>query len=265
MQIIDSNIHLPPKPNLEQELDLTTYDAVASLAGIHHRMQSLGISGGNIMILDREFLRRPDTALLADIKKNDLRLTILIDPAAGDAMDLVDVAREIGANGIKFHPYLQNIYDSQFHRVTSVARYAANQGLWIAVDCSYGTRRVFVQSGVKLAIALADVIQDVPILALHGGGRMVLEVMSLALEADNVIFDLSFSIPYWMGSSIEMDFAFAIRKLGVDRCMYGSDHPYMEMGEALEKIIEYMEKYKFNAVEIDQVIYKTAKQLFAYE
>jgi predicted TIM-barrel fold metal-dependent hydrolase len=53
------------------------------------------------------------------------------------------------------------------------------------------------------------------------------------LENPQLYFDSSFTLSYWKGSSVEQDFAFAIKKLGGDRVLFGSDYPYSDVGKEL--------------------------------
>jgi len=261
MPIVDFNIHLPPAPNLEHERNLAAFDAAASLSAIGELMTSHEVAAGNLMILDSGYLRGEAPALPRQARKLGLRTTVMLDPRDEDALDLVEKAAALGVSGIKLHPYLLDLVDQDFPSAAALAQQAARHGLWIAVDCSYGTRRMYEVSGVRLAIALSEAVET-PIVALHGGGKLVLDVMSLAMDAPNVWLDLSFSIPFWCGSSVEGDFAFAIRKLGAERCLYGSDHPYVPLGQAIGEVRNFLQRHSFTSREIDQIMGATASELF---
>ena len=107
--------------------------------------------------------------------------------------------------------------DNDFGAAVEIAKTAEALGLWIAVDASYGTLNVFNQNGVRLAAAIAKEVKDAPIVLMHLGGRLALEAMAVALAAPNVMLEMSLSIPFWLGSSVEQDFAFAIRQVGAHR------------------------------------------------
>lgn len=264
MQILDFNIHLPPQPNLLHEVDTTAYDALESLSKLPQLLQSLNVRGGNLMVLDPKFLNRPfSQALLSGIQEVGLKCTIMIDPRQDNALELVDQAASLGISGIKFHPYLLNLADHDFFKAVAVADRAGKLGLWTAVCCSYGTLKVYAISGVRLVIALAESIKT-PIVALHCGGKLVLDVMSIALDTSNVFLDTSFSVPYWVGSSVEQDIAFAIRKVGANRCLYGSDHPYIGMADSRQQTLEFFQKHQFSDADIEQIFCKTTENLFAF-
>lgn len=260
MRITDSNIHLPPVPNLTHELDLTAFDAAKSLMDIGAEMRRTGVDGGNVMILDSAFLRQGDHALVATARNFGMSCTVMVNPRDADACDLIDVGAELGIVAVKLHPYLLKSYDHDFPSAVVLAKHASTRGLHIAIDCSYGTRRMYDISGVRLAITLADCIKT-PIIALHGGGTRVLDVMSLVLDSPNVYLDTSFSIPYWLGSSVEADFAFAIRKVGTERCLFGSDRPYIPQQEAIEQTLGFLQRHGFDDQDQAQLMSATARQL----
>lgn len=260
MRVTDFNVHLPPVPNLEHELDLKAFAAAESLVEIGAEMQRNGVVDGNLMILDSDFLRSGEHALVIKARSLGLRCTVMVDPRDEDAFDLVDTGAQLGIVAVKLHPYLLDLYDRDYPKAYGLAEHAAAKGLMIAIDCSYGTRRMYDISGVRLAIALADRVQT-PIIALHGGGPRVLDIMSLVLDSSNVYLDTSFSIPYWLGSSVEMDFAFAIRKIGVRRCLFGSDRPYIPQKDSIEQTLGFMQRHGFGEREQEQMMSDTARQL----
>lgn len=261
MRIVDFNIHLPPAPNLAHERNLAAFDAAASLSAIGELMAGHEVVAGNLMILDTGYLRGAAPTIPRQARELGLRTTVILDPRDEDALDLVEKAAALGVGGIKLHPYLLDLVDQDFPQAAALARQASRHGLWIAIDCSYGTRRMYEVSGVRLAIALSEAVET-PIVALHGGGKLVLDVMSLAMAAPNVRLDLSFSIPFWCGSSVETDFAFAIRKLGAERCLYGSDHPYVPLGQAIGEVQDFLQRHNFTSREIEQIMGGTASELF---
>ncbi len=261
MRLVDFNLHLTPQPDLANELDFRRFDAPERVGIVESELQATGIEAGNLMLLDSDFLLEPGHPLAARLQRSDLKATVMIDPRRPDAYDRVDAAAALGMAGIKFHPYELNLADHDFPAAIGVAQYAGARGLWCAICCSYGTLRVFDVSGVRLVSALARAVKT-PLIALHGGGRMVLEVMSMAFDAPNLLIDTSFSVSFWRGSSVETDFAFAIRKLGAHRWLYGSDHPYVTMQHSRDETLAFLEAHHFSAADIEQLMAQTALELF---
>lgn len=262
MRVIDFNIHLPLDPQAEQERDTSSYDVRLSLSRIATSMKELSVVGGNLMVLDTDFLDRDPRRVLDPLANMGLTCTLMIDPRRADAFDRIEQAVELGIVGLKYHPYMLNLAPHDYPRAIAVAQHAAARGMWTAVDCSYGTLQVFAINGVHLVAALLQALRT-PVIALHGGGRLVLEVMALAMEAPHLLIDTSFSLPFWFGSSVEQDFAFAMKKLGAHRWLFGSDHPYVPMGEAIQDTLAFFTRHGFASSEIERVMAGTAEELFS--
>ena len=160
--------------------------------------------------------------------------------------------------GIKFHPYFLGLADTDFPLAVDVAQQAEKKGLWVAVCCSYGTKNVFSISGARLIAALSQSVSDTPLIALHGGGKAILDVMSIAFETPNLFLETSFSIPFWVGSSVEADYVFAMRKLGCHRWIYGSDHPFVTMEDGRREIDSFFKRHHFSDIEVEAIISGTA-------
>ena len=258
MEVIDFNIHLPPDGDVAKELDFTKFDPVASLNDIGPRLKEAGSTEANVMVLDPDILRRGARPLLSAIHDAGFKSTLMLDPRAPDAEDLVDEAARLGVSGIKFHSYFQNLAEHDYPSAIAVAQRASQRGLWVVVCCSYGTRRVYAVSGVRLVVALSSVIKT-PMVALHAGGALVLDVMSIAFETPNLFLESSYSLPFWCGSSVETDFVFAMRKLGADRWLYGSDHPHIGLEDSRREIDAFFKRHCFKDREIRQILGETAR------
>jgi len=268
MQIIDFNLHLTPEPQdmtFEKEMNTTLFDTVAALDDLEKSMSSNDIATGNVMILDKAFLRGETSPLISSVKSKGMKITTLIDPREKDALELVDIAASSGVSGIKFHPYFLHLEDKDFPKAVEVAKRAAKKGLWIVVCCSYGTKHVYSVSGVRLVAALAQSWSgDVPVIGLHGGGKAVIELMSIAYDMPNLLLETSYSLPFWIGSSVETDFVFAMRKLGRERWIYGSDHPFMPMAASRESIFQFLHDHGFTAEDTEMILYKNARQYLSF-
>ena len=65
--------------------------------------------------------------------------------------------------------------------------------------------------------------------------------------------ETSFSLNYWIGSSVEQDIAFSIKKLGVERWLFGSDAPFIEIERAIKEQLNFFDKWKFSEKEIEKI------------
>jgi predicted TIM-barrel fold metal-dependent hydrolase len=86
--------------------------------------------------------------------------------------------------------------------------------------------------------------------------------MLLAADKTNVWLDTSFSLPYYENSSVEIDFAYALKKMNFERIVFGTDHPYIEFNEGLQRHISFFNKYKFNEADVEKILYSNAIKLF---
>lgn len=252
--VCDVNIHIPREPVFDDDLNLHHRDMGSHLEHLSNELRDCGVHAGNVMVLDADMDDDRDHQMIADVLGSGFCRTALIDPRSQNVFERIDRLASLGYQGIKIHPYFQNLADHDFYAAIGVCQYAASKGFWLTLCCSYGTKRVHANHAVTLLGALAQAGVAMPIVALHSGGALVLDVMSIALESPNIYLDTSFSIPFWIGSSIEQDIAFAIRTLGADRCFFGSDRPYQPLGTSIEETQKFLERSGFNDNEIEAVL-----------
>ena len=259
--LIDFNLHLVPEPNIDLDTDTRGFAVNDQISRVVQEARALGITTGNVMLLDGARMRSDGAGIIERITEAGFVVTAMPPVKDSDCDALVERMIRAGARGIKFHPYIQKLHDGTFAKVVGLARRAAEAGLWIAVCCSYGTVDVFDISGPRLVAALVRGGITAPIVALHAGGAAVLDVMSVALDAGNVFLETSFSVAFWRDSSVESDLAFAIRKVGVDRCLYGSDHPYVDMKDSIAWTASFLDRHGFSESEMRMLFSGTATGL----
>jgi len=248
---------------LDQVQNISQYDIGERVQAVSKLYKDKGCQAFNIMIMDQRVLDQDCAPDWLTQKEDHVSFTLLLHPQSDNAHALVEKAAQWGFGGIKFHPYMQELDDSTFDAAVSVAKKAEELGLWIAVDASYGTINVYEHNGVRLLIALAREIKETPIIALHSGGKLVLDVMSVAMSCPNILMEFSLSIPFWLESSIEQDFAFAIGKIGVERCMFSSDHPFIDLDTALDATKGFLDKYEFTDKEQEAYFLETCRGLLS--
>jgi len=167
----------------------------------------------------------------------------------------------LGFIGIKFHSYIQRIDSSLDKKISDICKFASDLGLLISICCSYGTKDLYKYNGVRIISELLNEIST-PILALHAGGKKILDLMLIAEQSSNVYIDLSFSLSYYLGSSVENDIAFSINKLGSERWLYGSDHPYEDMSLSIKNIMKFFSRHKFSKSDIQNIMYRNGSKFF---
>ena len=252
--ICDFNIHIPKNPVFQDDLHLHQRDLTGYLDSLVLELSRCGVHNGNVMVLDANMDNDDQHKVIRQSLGGGFCQTAILDPRIDDVFERIDWLAYLGYRGVKIHPYFQNLADHDFYAAIGACQYAASKGFWLALCCSYGTKRVYANHAVKLLGALVQAKVDMPIIALHSGGRLVLEVMSIAVEAPNVYLETSFSIPFWLGSSIEQDIAFAIRKVGVERCLFGSDRPYQPLQVAIEETISFFQRFGFREVDVEAIM-----------
>lgn len=269
MQIFDFNIHLPC--SLQSSINETIGDEntlslqdLKSCYAYHFDTFKNNIQAANFMLFNQNIFFEADLTDFIQKIKSDFRnslITALIDFRKHDVLQYIDKAIAEGIDCIKFHSYNQNISEADFTEIVKICQYAEEKGIMICIDTSYGTSKMFVYDNLKLACSIADFITKTPIVLLHSGGKRVIEAMLLADDKKNVFLDTSFSLAYYLNSSIETDFAYVYRKIGSKRVLYGSDAPYVNMHESRKTTIAFLEKHHFSQREIEDILFHNAQNL----
>ena len=97
----------------------------------------------------------------------------------------------------------------------------------------------------------------------HFGGYKLWDALFVAKAHPNIFVDLSYTLLYFRGSSLEKDLGFAIKKLGSHRCIYGSDHPEMKIDKTLVASLEVLNSYKLSSKDMDNILGGTISSLIS--
>lgn len=270
--MFDFNVHLPCP--LEKSSDGFLADEAAM--GIedlrrcyrHHQGELRRLThGANFMLFNEDypFGDHPVADLIAEVR-NDWEIatfTQLLDFRRDGLDATLDRLAAHGVNGIKFHSYVQRIDQAVFPLVLVAAKKAAMRGFFICIDASYGTTHMYDYDNLRLAALLIREIRNVPIVILHSGGVRLWDAMLLTLDGPNVYLETSFTLPYYIGSSIETDLAFIYRKIGIERVLFASDFPYIKLGEAIDCMDAFLERNKFSVGERDAIYSGNARRLIS--
>ena len=267
MKVFDFNIHLPfiqhEDVNKVIENDMAL-DAKGVVTGLNVQKTKLAnLIGANFLLFNLNLFSKPikEFKLTASKLLQYMSMTALIDFRRPDLNEYLEKAKEQGVNAFMVNSYLQQIAEVDFLNVYKVFKYAEDNNIIICIDGSYGTTKMYSYDNLKLACFAADLISKVPIVIIHSGGLRVKEVMLLAFDNSNVYLDTSFSLPFYLGSSLEQDYAFVYKKIGTNRVLYGSDIPYLNSEKAIDIHLEFFLKYKFSDNDIEQIMCKNAKNL----
>lgn len=269
MKLFDFNIHLPQKVSedvndvIDDDLNLTVEGLIN---GLHRHYSTIkSVSGINVLLFNQRLFHNESdlSTFTTELKKKfeSFLLTALIDFRDPLVNQCLDNAKAAGVSAFMFNSYLQKIADSDFERVLNVCKYAERNKKIICIDGSYGTSKMYAYDNMKLACFVADNITNVPIIIVHSGGYRILEAMLLAMDKNNVLLDTSFSLNYYLGSSLEQDYAFAYKKLGSGRVLFGSDIPYVNFPEILKQQMDFFHKAGFSSADLENIFYKNSIQL----
>lgn len=268
--MFDFNVHLPCRKSndvggrLADEATMSL-DELKRCYDSHRPKLSKATMGANFMLFNEEypFGGHALSQWISEVRRDWTRaaFTQLLD-FRRDRVDIaLDYLWECHVDGIKFHSYVQKIGESDFSLVLAAAKAAAERGLFICIDASYGTTRLYDNDNLRLAALLIREIRNTPIIILHSGGARCWEAMLLALEEPNVYLETSFTLPYYRGSSIESDLSFIYRKIGIDKVLYASDFPYVSLEESTKSIGDFFDRFEFSHGERSAILSENAYAL----
>jgi len=269
MKIFDFNIHLPFKVENEvgntimNEADLSPkqFKRVFKEQANILKPQVCAV---NLMVFNSGLFNVSESSGLYQFVKKQMPgsyISLLIDFRLDNIEEYLLNAREKGVGLIKFHSYVQKLSSNDFMLALKASKFAESIKMPICIDASYGTTGMYCYNNLEFAALISENITKVPIIILHSGGARIFEAMLIAHEKKNVYLETSFSIEYYNGSSIEKDFAFAYKKIGTHRVLFGSDMPYISPSDAIEKLLKYLAQYKFSTSDVENIMYNNAVKL----
>lgn len=202
------------------------------------------------------------SSLCSEYPEKDIFLTLLASPNHIKSYHHLNVFKLAGLSAITFHSYHQNITKEEYPRYARLASWADDLNLPILVDGSYGTINMYNINNLEFVACLSSFVKNAPIVIMHSGGSRVIEAMLLVESTPNLFLETSFTLPYYCNSSIENDLAFAYKKVGPDKVVYASDHPYIPQQASLIATINFFDKYKFSASDQQWILSKSFSRIF---
>ncbi len=248
MRIVDCFVHPVTVPD-ELGLFSLSADALAiDLPVLGDVMSELKIERALLAVFQPQY-----HADVCRIGGENFVATVLAEFREQDALDQLRVMAAEGLRSITFHPYLQNICRGDWPQAVVYAKEAARLGMFVCVCTAYGSRGIYGFEVLPFATMVAEAV-SCSVVFLHGGGAKVLDAMLVADAFPNVLLETSFSLPYWLGSSVETDMAYAMRKLGAHRWLYGSDAPFIQMERAFKDHLSFFERHAFGSQAIEAIM-----------
>ncbi len=236
-----------------EHVDLKKTLSVPSLTLIDH---------SGIALFDSDIIYRENQlSSLKNLTKEGQHSFFFMPSIDGDqGEDQIKRAAKIGCKAIVFHPYIQKITAEKLFRVSELAKVADKLNLFICVCSAYGSRDIFNYYPLKTVVAIASVV-NCPVVIVHGGGAKIMDAYLIADAFPHVMLDTSFSLYYWLDSPIEDWFVFAMRQLGIERWMFGSDSPFIELEKSVDTHIKFCQKHHFSPQETELLMGGTAARI----
>jgi len=273
MTFFDLNVHLPSLSGeavgriIGSERESTDAELQASWENLspnfdHH-------AGINVMLFNENFagLEGPwPTGLLTQLRQRFecLMVTQLLDPRLYNSREHMLRLREKGVTAIKFHSYVQDLTDDVIPLAVACAKMAAEEGLMICIDASYGGRKLYQCDNLRLTCEVLLAVEDTPVIILHSGGLRCLDAMLICLDAENAWLETSFSLVFYKGmGTVEENLALAYRKVGPERLLYGSDCPYVMPKDSIEAHQEFFGRFGFSDGDLEKIFHRNALRLMA--
>lgn len=166
----------------------------------------------------------------------------------------IAACRQAGVRILKLLPYEQHIMRAEYPLVADFAQIAQGFGMTLTVCCAYGSADIYNTNGVELAAYILEHGFTNPLILAHGGMVRVLDAYSLMDVYDNLYMDISFTLPFWKGSSVIQNYAFVLKHLSCERTFYGSDYLYISMEDSIQSFNWFCEEYQFDAKEKEMLL-----------
>jgi predicted TIM-barrel fold metal-dependent hydrolase len=265
MGVIDMFVHPVAHASEADLFDLSNLDWDRWIQETLATMDRCGVSASGVCVMDDRILdRSADLKALAEADASGrLWFTFMPDIRRADVARHVEAAAAAGFRGLSFHSYLQQITPEDYAAVVNLCQQAEQLGLFSGLCTAYGSKRMFDYHSLPLAAKVAEQVRG-PVLLYHNGGARVLEAMLMCEMWPNLYLETSFSLTYWLGSSVETDLAFAIRKIGARRVMFGSDAPFLPADKALNDHALFFERHGFSPEDRELILGGSARALFPF-
>lgn len=166
--------------------------------------------------------------------------------------------------GLKLHPRRQEFAAKDFPVVKELVAFAASRGLPTLMDCFPYGPGALKDDSLELIDALAAAVPKASIIIAHMGGIRILEALIIARTSYTIYMDLSLVYSVYRGSHIEDDIFYAIRRIGPDRCLYGSDYPDVGLAQSYNDMREALDARGFTAEDQEWIFGKTAESVLPF-
>lgn len=234
--IIDAHVHILPDPHgFGEKFDASLEHLLSSMDALPiDKAITLPIApmASNAFIYE-SCAKHPGKLIgfaTCEIKEKNFKIT-----------DVMKEIEEYSLKGLKLHPRIQNFGIREYERVFMIVKEMTSKKLPIIIDSFPYGNTLFEDDSLKMIDALARDLPQAKLIVAHSGGIQLMKAFLVAKKHPNIYLDISFILLYFKGSSIIMDLGFLMRNLGINRVIYGSDSPQMDMGEYYRETIHFFD------------------------
>lgn len=152
-----------------------------------------------------------------------------VHPQNKNALKELDRFQDLGLQGVKIHPVMQNIH-CDTPKLYAVAKKCADINIPVLIH-SYFPHDILESERLY---KLVTENKDTTFILAHMGGHRFLDCISyMGPQAPNVYFDISSVSFMFSRSPYAEQVVWLIQKIGVDRVMFGSNYPVYDLADAL--------------------------------
>jgi hypothetical protein len=233
--IIDGHVHVHPDPKgFGRGFD-------ASLERLIKNIKNSPVNKAVLLPINPQIPNK----FIADACKeypNELIGFASVDPSQGynAAEQLKYDIKKYNLKGLKLHPRLQH-FDLSDKLLLPIFKKCETLKIPVVIDAFPGA----TDDGTSIPYQIGKIAQQFPnlkIVIAHAGGYKILDALFVAKNNKNIYLDISYSLLYFKSSSVEKDLIFTIKKLGANRCIYGSDHPEHELSLTFNQVEKTLKK-----------------------
>lgn len=234
IEIFDSSTH----PTLDANWLNSRYDSKANFDLLVNDMQMYGIK--KAFAIGMKNIGKYDENLF--IEKVMHYEKFLMPVAYFDFFDFTSISelenymkslKKLGYVGIKLHPRFSdfNLANTKLEAIIK----SANNYTLIPFLCTYfSDKKLNLRNNLIELMALLSKIENEKLILLHSGATLSLELINMAYVYQNVLFDLSFTLCKYEGSSLDLDIKYLFKNFDRRICI-GSDFPEVSMKTLRER------------------------------
>ena len=237
IEVVDAHSHMGSRNKLAVHqipriMKFTAEDMMASMDGAGvDKVVTFAIGAGEPVDY-----RDTNNYIASSMEKYPNRIIgfMRLNPAKGpqDTLKVLEEGVKLGLKGIKIHPLIEKCSANDKENVYPLMEAAQHYKLPVLFHCGLGE-----DASPK---RIAEVAKDFPKLSVILGHSGVIEGVRDAIDAAKKHENLSMdsSAVGWLPFFCE-----TISWAGVDRVMYGSDHPFNPMEWEVAKIVKHAQKH----------------------